>query len=527
MTALLTGNLPLIAAAPSGVKTLRALILDLAVRGKLVPQDPNDEPASALLKRIAAEKARLVKAREIRSEKPTPRITDDEKPFELPPQWEWVRAAEICSSITDGDHLPPPKADDGIAFLVIGDVRDGVISPAIASRRVPESYYEALDWTRKPKVGDLLLTTVGSYGIPVPVIISAPFCFQRHIALLRPAVRDTQGWLFAAYRSQFLFDQLTAIATGTAQKTVPLSGLRLTVIPLPPLAEQQRIVARVDELMALCDRLEAQQADAEAAHATLVKTLLDTLTQSQDADDFAANWQRLSQHFDTIFTTETSLDALKQTLLQLAVMGMLVATSTWPSQPSTLGRVATLQNGYAFKSEWFAPRGVRLLRNANVSHGVMCWDDVVYLPEQQASEFERFQLNEGDIVLSLDRPFITSGTKVARVRKLELPCLLLQRVGRFQLNPEMILGDYLFLWINSPHFTSQIDPGRSNGVPHISSKQVEAAEIYVPPLAEQRRIVAKVDELMALCDDLKARLAESRTVQTQLATALVERAVAA
>jgi type I restriction enzyme, S subunit len=95
-------------------------------------------------------------------------------------------------------------------------------------------------------------------------------------------------------------------------------------------------------LMALCDRLEAQQADAEAAHTTLVKTLLETLTQSQDADDFATNWQRLSQHFDTIFTTEASLDALKQTLLQLAVMGQLVRQDP-NDEPAAnlLGRIVT------------------------------------------------------------------------------------------------------------------------------------------------------------------------------------------
>ena len=102
-----------------------------------------------------------------------------------------------------------------------------------------------------------------------------------------------------------------------------IAGIYLS-IPLPPLAEQHRIVAKVDELMALCDRLEAEQSDAAAAHDRLVATLLGTLTQSTDAADLAANWQRLAEHFDTLFTTESSLDALKQTILQLAVMGKLV-----------------------------------------------------------------------------------------------------------------------------------------------------------------------------------------------------------
>jgi type I restriction enzyme S subunit len=151
-----------------------------------------------------------------------------------------------------------------------------------------------------------------------------------------------------------------------------------------------------------------------------------------------------------------------------------------------------------------------------VGHRQIRWEDVAHLPARQAAEFERFSLDEGDIVLSLDRPFIVTGTKVARIRSVDLPCLLLQRVGRFQLNLNRLFPDYLFLWLHSPQFTGQIDPGRSNGVPHVSSKQVEAAKILLPSLAEQHRIVAKVDELMALCDQLEAQLITAQTEASRL-----------
>jgi type I restriction enzyme S subunit len=151
------------------------------------------------------------------------------------------------------------------------------------------------------------------------------------------------------------------------------------------------------------------------------------------------------------------------------------------------------------------------------------WEELACLPYKQANEFERFRLIEGDIVLSLDRPFIGTGTKVARVRAIDLPCLLLQRVGRFQLNPALLVHDYLFLWIASPSFTDQIDPGRSNGVPHISAKQVESAKIYLPPLAEQHRIVAKVDELMTLCDQLEAAQQERERRRDRLTAASLQR----
>jgi len=136
-----------------------------------------------------------------------------------------------------------------------------------------------------------------------------------------------------------------------------------------------------------------------------------------------------------------------------------------------VGEYRTLQNGYAFKSGWFTKQGVRLLRNANIGHGKIHWEETVFFPPERTKEFERFLLNEGDIVLTLDRPFIATGTKVARVTAGDIPSLLLQRVGRFIEVAPGLSDDYLFMWISSPRFNEQIDPGRSNGVPHISSKQ--------------------------------------------------------
>jgi type I restriction enzyme S subunit len=215
---------------------------------------------------------------------------------------------------------------------------------------------------------------------------------------------------------------------------------------------------------------------------------------------------------------------LRQTILNLAMRGKLSLRGHCWDSPRSLGEVATLQNGYAFKSEWFAREGVRLLRNVNVSHGELSWKDDVCLPSDRSEEYSRFLLREGDVVLSLDRPFIASGTKAARVRARDLPALLLQRVGRFQ-PTEALLADFLYLWLVSPHFSEQVDPGRSNGVPHISSRQVEAALIFVPPIAEQQRIVAVVKELTAICDQLEASLANGEGARSRLLEAVLHRAI--
>jgi type I restriction enzyme S subunit len=294
-------------------------------------------------------------------------------------------------------------------------------------------------------------------------------------------------------------------------------------VAIPPLAEQRRIVNKVDELMGLCDRLEAEQTDAEAAQARLVETLLGALIRSTDAADLATNWQRIAEYFEGFFTSESSISALKKTILQLAVMGKLV-----PRDPNEnpiageLGDFADFLNGYAFKSEWFTKSGIRLLRNTNVSHGHCDWTDASHLPYELLQEFKRFQLAAGDLVLSLDRPIINTGLKIARMSREDLPCLLLQRVAKVAPRDNLVDIDYLFIWFNSPAFTHMINPGRSNGIPHISTKQIAGLPFIRFSMAEQKAIVATVNELMELCECLKADIFKSRNRQTQLASALIE-----
>jgi len=183
-------------------------------------------------------------------------------------------------------------------------------------------------------------------------------------------------------------------------------------------------------------------------------------------------------------------------------------------------------NGYAFKSEWFKTSGVRLVRNINVGHGRIDWTQPAHVTPAVADSLSQFELHEGDIVLSLDRPIISTGLKLAVVRACDVPCLLLQRVARLTPVPTVLSKSFLVMWLQSDLFVSAIDPGRSNGVPHISTKQVAALSIDIPPLTEQARIVARVSELRRLCADLRQRLAASAATQSHLADALVEQALA-
>jgi type I restriction enzyme S subunit len=311
-------HIDLIAAAPEGVKRLRELILELAVRGKLVPQDPNDEPASELLRRIQAEKAKLVAEGRIRKDKPLPEVGEDERPFELPALWEWVRLGAVT---TFGQTDKSGDIDDSAWVLDLEDIEKDT---SVLLQKIRFADRPAKSDKNQFQAGDVLYGKLRPYLNKVIVADDGGVCTTEILP-----VRGYGSLIYARYlmhalkRPDFLA-YVNAKSYGMKMPRLGTDDGRMALFPLPPLPEQPRIVAKVDELMDLCDRLEAQQADAASAHATLVKTLLDTLTQSQSAAEFTANWQRIAQHFDNLFTTEASLSALKQTVLQLAVMGKLV-----------------------------------------------------------------------------------------------------------------------------------------------------------------------------------------------------------
>ena len=245
---------------------LKKSILQEAVQGKLVPQDPNDEPAFVLLERIRAEKEQLIKAGKIKRDKHESVIfrrdnshyekrgseevcIDDELPFDIPENWCWSRLSTLCKSISDGDHQPPPQVPSGIPFVVISNVSSGKIDLS-NTRFVSHDYYENLHESRIPCRDDILFTVTGSYGIVIPVDTEDAFCFQRHIALLKP-LQITTEFLSTWLNTPIVYEQCKHCATGTAQKTVGLNSLKYILIPIPPINEQVRILEQLEEVLPL------------------------------------------------------------------------------------------------------------------------------------------------------------------------------------------------------------------------------------------------------------------------------------
>ncbi|AWT09053.1 restriction endonuclease subunit S [Stutzerimonas frequens] len=565
MTALLTDNLPLLAGAPNGIKKLRELILELAVRGKLVPQDPNDEPASELLKRIAEEKARLVAEGKIKKQKPLAEIGEEEKPFDLPTNWEWVRIAAVGH---DWGQKTPDKSFTYIDVGAVDNAAGRISTPQVLMAEGAPS--------RARKVvqpGTVIYSTIRPYLLNVAVIDEAyeqePIA-STAFAIIHPYLEMPARYFLWYLRSPVFVRYVESVQMGIAYPAINDGQFFSGLIPLPPLAEQHRIVAKVDELMTLCDRLEAQQDDAESAHAQLVQALLGSLTQAADAEAFAASWQRLAEHFHTLFTTESSIDALKQTLLQLAVMGKLVPQDPNDEPASELlrriadestrlvaggtvkkgnvkaGSVAQGVDGIELPVKWTWTTFDDLINpKYPVAYGVLVpgpdvADGVPFVriadldlvapppkPEKSISpdidrQFERTRLRGGEILMGVVgsigklgiAPDNWAGANIARAI-----CRLVPS--------EHVSKDYIIWLLQSDLMRTQfLGDTRTLAQPTLNVGLIRNASTPLPPLAEQHRIVAKVDQLMALCDQLKTRLTQARQLNEQLATALVEQAVA-
>lgn len=222
-------------------------ILQYAMQGKLVEQRAEEGTGEELYCQIQAEKEKLIKDGKIKKEKRLPEILENEIPFDIPKSWKWVKLNSIVTIITDGDHQPPPQVDTGIPFLVISNMSQGNLS-FINTRNVSQEYYDNLQEARKPQSGDILFTVTGSYGIVILVKTDKKFCVQRHIAIIKkPFV--SADYLVKCLSAPFSYKQCKEKATGTAQKTVGLDTLRNLILPLPPLAEQERIVAKLEKVL--------------------------------------------------------------------------------------------------------------------------------------------------------------------------------------------------------------------------------------------------------------------------------------
>lgn len=476
------------------VQDLKNSILQRAIEGKLVPQRKEEGTAKELLAEIRAEKARLIKEKKIKKSKPLPEITDDEKPFDIPESWEWVRLDDICKSISDGDHQAPPKSEKGVPFLVISDVRSGKLNFK-NTRHVPVEYFKTLSPERIPLKGDILFTVTGSYGIPVLINVDMEFCFQRHIALLKPMIDYT--FLSYILESPFIKTQCDAVATGTAQKTVGLKSLKSLLLPLPPLYEQGRIITKIEELQPDIDAYDKAQTKLQAIEQRFPDDMKKSLLQYAIEGKLVPQRKEEGTAKDLLAEIRAEKARLvKEKKIKKSKPLLDITDDEKPFDiPDSwewvrLGDIIELQSGQDFSPSKYSDTdkdGTPYITGASsfTENGVL---------ENRWTKCPKCIATKGDILL------VCKGSGYGKVTICNLEEAHIAR-------QIMAIKQRAYLNITYIKFflMARIKLIKKNGqgvIPGISRDIVLNLLFPLPPLAEQHRIVTKLEELLPLCQQL-------------------------
>lgn len=538
-------NFEVIAEAPGGVQRLRELILDLAVRGKLVPQDPADEPAAKLKERIKSHFQDLILNKKIKKPKALPPIDNDELPFSKPIQWEWCRLGEIIR-VSSGKNLPSKKmAEDGEIPVFGGN---GITGHHDESNVHAET---------------LVIGRVGFY------------CGSVHITPEKAWVTDNAfitTFLKDAIDIQFLYwllchTDLQQNNSATAQPVISGGKIYPILVPLPPLSEQKRIVAKVDELMALCDRYEVLKCDRNTLRTKMRASAIDALMNATTDESLNTAWEFVRDNWECLCQQPEDVEGIRLSVSQLAVQGRLteqndsdglanmllsevrtqideliqkkiikkiVVEQIFPDkQPHLLPlswewiRLGSILSSLRYgtsKKCGYDTVGSPVLRipNIQIADGCLNIQDLKFavLTDKERKDL---QVQPGDLLMIRSNGSKALVGRTAVVMDEENGYAYAGYLVRLRPFPGSCDAIYLNLAIGSVTTRQQIEyPIRTtSGVKNINSKEIANLLLPLPPLAEQKRIVAKVDQLMPLCDTLETHLHETQEKATALAAAVV------
>lgn len=548
-------------AAPNGVKKLRKLILSLAMQGKLVAQDPHDVPASMLLKEIETEKNRLVKSGKI---KPSKSLQPKTKPTTFPKIWELVSLENVSTKIHYGFTASANHDLKDVRLLRITDIQDNKVD----WESVPSCDTEGKDVTQYLLANkDILIArtggTVGKSYLVENINVKA--VFASYLIRVVPSEHIDVNYLKLFLGSPLYWKQLYAKCSGTGQPNVNGTSLSTLLLPLPPLAEQRRIVAKIDELMARCDELEKLRGNLNQKQITVHNAALNRLLTAKDQSDFNTAWQFITQHFGDLYSVKENVAELRKAILQLAVMGKLV-----PQDPSdrpasellkeiekekqglvkegkfkeqkTLPEIRPEEMPYALPKEWKWVRLGQLLpdyqnglskrnssegvekiviRLADIKLGEVSLDDhrLIRLTDEES---QRYELTTHDILITRvngSTDLIGNFTLIKRPDRL----IYCDHFIRLRISQDFITSIYLCKVAKSSLLREQITSKfvTTAGQKTVNQSHIASLILPLPPLAEQHRIVAKCDQLMALCDNLEKQIDETNSKKTNLLNAVM------
>lgn len=550
-----------------GIKKLRELIFELAIRGKLVSPEVTDIPVNDLLRTIEEEKAQLVKSKEIKKPKKLPAIQNDEVPFDVPEGWQWVRLG-VLGNIFNGNSVNAKLKEEKYTGLAQG-------LPFIATKDVGYGF-EQLDYDngvlipsgepkfKVAKAGAVLVCAEGGSAGKKCGITNKDICFGNKLFANQLYGNISPRYILSCYLSPTFYKMFSESMTGIIGG-ISAAKFSELMIPLPPLSYQNRLVSKIDELMLLCDQLESKAESSIEAHKTMVETLLATLTNAKDADELNESWQRVSEHFDTLFTTEDSIEQLKQTILQLAVMGKLVKQDPNDEPASALLERITQEKEQLIKDKkikkqkallpisedekpFELPVGWEWSRIGNAS---LRTD---YGLSDKSSEnidgvpvLAMGQIQEGKVILDVQK-MVPSDVESLPELYLESRDLLYNRTNsaelvgktgiyegtdssytyasyliRIRTLKDSLLPEFLNLNMQTPIFRkTQIVPHLKQqcGQANVNGTIMKNMVVAIAPEAEMKRVDYKLKQLLSLCDELKLKLQAAKSTQAFLADSI-------
>ena len=469
-------------------KLLRQKILDLAIHGKLVLQDPNDEPASVLLERIKAEKERLIKEGKIKKSKKSSKTSDtphyENVPFEIPSGWAWTRLGEIGIWQAGGTPSRSNKVYYGgnIPWLKTGDLNDGFI------KTIPESITEEAVANSSAKINPEGSVLIAMYGATIGKlgILTFPATTNQACCACIEYYGISQQYLFfflLSQRSLFI-----AKGGGGAQPNISKEIIVNTEIPLPSLAEQHRIVAEIEKWFALIDVIELSKDDLQNTIKQAKSKILDLAIHGklvpQDPND------------------EPAMELLRRINPKAEIT---CDNAHYPFEvPSgwawtTLGTICKFISGYAFSSNDYSEIGTKLIRISNIQSNVIDLNSCVCVEDPK---IDSLYVKRGDLLIAM------SGATTGKmgVYSEEEPALLNQRVGNIRIiDDSVLLAEYRNYFMNSMS-DYILESAYGGAQPNISAKEISVIALPLPPIAEQQRIVAKIEELFLILDNIQNSL---------------------
>jgi len=540
-------------AAPDGTKKLRELILTLAMQGKLVEQDPNDPPASQLLKEIEAEKKRLVKEGKIKAPKLLPEIKPEEVPYALPQGWEWVRLSKICE-YNGRDNVAPESIASDAWLLDLEDIEKET-SRLIYRAKYSERQSKSTKSTFQK--GDVLYGKLRPYLDKVIVADADGVCTTEIVPIVPSQAIHSEFLRLLLKRPAFL-SHVNSLMYGVKMPRLGTEDAVQSIHPLPPISEQRRIVAKIDQLMARCDELEKLRDEREQKRCSVHTAALKQLLDAQAGDNFADAWQFITQHFGELYAVRENVTELRKAILQLAVMGKLVPQNPNDPPASQLlkeleaekkrlvkeGKIKTPKPLPEIKQEeipYALPHGWEWVRlgeigvwksgstpsrtNSKYYGGGIPWVKSGEVKQGRISQTEEsiteLALAECSLSLNPKGSVLVAmyGANIGEVGILDIAATTNQAVCAC--NTYTAFDEkYLLNLIASlkQYFISQ---GAGAAQPNISREKIVATIFPLPPLPEQHRIVAKIDSLMSLCDTLEQQIDASTRKRSALLDAVM------